>query len=101
MRYFLLPVLIFAAAVSSAQPGMSARELFQSMMSGMDKVKTCSYVLNMDERVFGKMAHGELIAKVNTKPFKAYVYSINPNPGAEALYVENSNNGKVLINPNK
>jgi LysM repeat protein len=71
------------------------------MMTSIAKVKTCTYVLNMDERVYDKPCHAEYIAKVNVDPPKIYVYSVKPNPGAEALYVENANSNKILVNPNR
>ena len=67
----------------------------------MSEVRTCSYVLNMEERVFGEIGKAQYLAKVNVNPLKIYTYSVFPNPGAEALYLENSNSGKVLVNPNR
>jgi len=100
MRYLVLLFFVCSNVSADAQK-KSAAELFDSMMEAMDKVKTCTYVLDIDERVFGVMGKAEYIAKVNVSPLKIYTYSVNPNPGAEALYVEGSNNNKILVNPNK
>ncbi len=101
MRLLILFQLLLVTAYSQAQKKTDERILFDSMMAAMEKVRTCTYVLNIDERVFGKMGSAQYIAKINVAPLKIYTYSVHPNPGAEALYVTNSNNNKILINPNK
>jgi LysM repeat protein len=78
-----------------------AATAFHQMMRSMEKVKTCTFVLDIRERIFGKMLTDEYIVKLNARPYKVYVYSILPNPGAQALYVEGSNNNRVLISPNR
>jgi len=101
MRQLLLIHCLLLCNLATAQKKLSARELFDNMFSNMDKVRTCTYVLNIEERVFDKISNSQYIAKVNVTPLKIYTYSVHPNPGAEALYVTGANNGKVLINPNK
>ena len=101
MRQLILIPCLMMCNVSIAQKKISAREMYDNMIAGMEKVKTCTYVLDMEERVWGKITSSQYISKINTAPLKIYAYSIRPNPGAEALYVEGKNNGKVLINPNR
>jgi Protein of unknown function (DUF1571)/LysM domain len=101
MRQFLLINCLLLCNISVAQKKITARELFDSMVASMEKVRTCTYVLNIEERVFGKISQSQYLAKVNVAPLKIYTYSVHPNPGAEALYSAGANNGKVLINPNK
>ncbi|MBL0343032.1 MAG: DUF1571 domain-containing protein [Bacteroidetes bacterium] len=71
------------------------------MMHGIDQVRTATYVLNLDERVYDKPHTCGYIVKLQVKPLKIYAYCVNPNPGAEALYVEGQNTKKILINPNR
>ena len=102
MRWHCLLLLLIATpCISHSQNKPNARELFDKMMLHMSEVRTCSYVLNMEERVFGEIGKAQYLAKVNVNPLKIYTYSVFPNPGAEALYLENSNSGKVLVNPNR
>lgn len=100
MRYLILLFFVFAGHEGLSQKN-KATELFDTMMESMDKVRTCTYVLDINERVFGVMGKAEYIAKVNVSPLQIYTYCVDPNPGAEALYVEGSNSNKILINPNK
>lgn len=79
---------------------LSAEETFDRMMAAMKQVKTASFVLDINERIKGEMRHDQFVVKLNTEPYKAYVFSVTPNPGAEALYVEGENGGKAVINPN-
>lgn len=101
MRQLLLIPCLLLCHFASAQKKMTARELFDSMLTAMEKVKTCTYVLDIEERVFGQIGNAQYLAKVNVSPLKIYTYSVHPNPGAEALYVEGVNNDKILVNPNK
>lgn len=71
------------------------------MMSAIKDVKTCSYVLDIQERIKGKLRYDEYVVRQNTNPYKVYVYSINPNPGAECLLIRGENNNKAYINPNR
>lgn len=96
----LFIVLLFFSTLTKAQPSPQAVELFEKMMDGIDQVKTATYVLNLEERVFDKRVKCEYIVKLHVKPIKIYTFLINPNPGAEALYVEGTNSNKILVNPN-
>jgi hypothetical protein len=87
--------------VTRSQEKPEVEQLFGNMLESIRKIKTCSFVLDLDERVSGRLRKAQYITKVNTHPFKVYAYSVFPNPGAEALYLENHNNGKVLVNPNR
>ena len=95
LLYLLIPVMSFA------QPLHEPAELFDKMMKGIEEVRTASYVLNLEERVFDKIHDCGYIIKLQVNPMKIYTYCVNPNPGAEALYVENTNSNKILINPNR
>ena len=70
-------------------------------MNAMEQVKTCTYTMTMDERIFGKYNQGRHHVKVKVSPLKVYVYSLAPDEGVEVLYLAGENSGKALVNPNK
>lgn len=87
---------MLSAGVKAQQ--LTPEETFDRMMAAMRQVKTASFVLDINERIKGEMRHDQFVVKLNTNPYKAYVFSVTPNPGAEALYVEGENGGKAVIN---
>jgi hypothetical protein len=89
------------ALAGRAQPSPPAQEVYGRMMGAMKAVKSCSFVLDIDERIRGVMRKDEFVVKLNTDPYKVYVFSVEPNPGAEALLVEGWNENKALVNPNR
>lgn len=93
--------LFITTHFSFAQSGPSALTLFGNMMDAMRNTKTCSFVISLKERLGGSYKESQYLVRMQTKPLKVYAYSINPDAGAEALYVEGKENGKALINPNK
>jgi uncharacterized protein DUF1571 len=95
-----LVMFLFSSLKSFSQPGKS-KEIFDKMMTAMKEVKTCSFVLEIHERIKGVTRYDEYIVKLNTNPYKAYVYSVTPNPGAEGLLIKGENNNKVCVNPNR
>ena len=64
-------------------------------------MKTSSFVLDIQERIKGKFRFDEYVVKLNANPYKAYAYSVNPNPGAEGLLNKGENDDKAYINPNR
>ncbi|MEP7168384.1 MAG: DUF1571 domain-containing protein [Bacteroidota bacterium] len=100
MKIFLPLLFLFISSKSFSQPEKS-KEIFDKMMVAMKDVKTCSYVLDIQERIKGTFRYDEYIVKLNSAPYKAYAYSVNPNPGAEGLLIEGENNNKAYINPNR
>lgn len=85
----------------SAQGQTEAVSVYNKMMTAMQQVHSSSFILETEERIFGETKHARYIVKLQVHPYQVYAYSITPNPGAEALYLEGKNNGKILINPNK
>lgn len=79
----------------------NAAEVYGKMMHAMENVHTCSFVLTINERIKGEMKHDEYVVKLNADPYKVYVYSVIPNPGAEALLIKGFNHDKAVINPNR
>jgi outer membrane lipoprotein-sorting protein len=100
MRNFLPLLFLFCSSKSFSQLTQS-KEVFDKMMAAMKGVKSCSFVIDMEEKVRGETKHYEYIVKQNTSPYKIYLYSIKPNPGTEALLIEGENNNKVYVNPNR
>lgn len=103
MKKRLLILLLFCQipVTGVSEDGLTAISLFNKMMAAMKQVRTCSFILDIEERINGEMKLSKFIVKLQTKPYKLYAYSVRPNPGAEALLIEGHNNGKVLINPNR
>ncbi len=80
----------------------NAKDILKQTLAACDNLKTAKYVLRKKERLInGTLRESEAIIKLNVHPYKAYVYSVFPNPGAEVLYVAGSNSGNALVNPNK
>ncbi len=97
--FFALPFFLLSFFYAHTQP-YTARQLFDKMMHSIENTHTCSYNLLLKERTRNEYRSCEYVVRVNTKPFKAFAYSINPHPGATALLVHGENDNKVLINPN-
>lgn len=91
--FLLLPASVTAQSFSS-------EEVFDRMMSAMRQVNTASFVLDINERIKGEMRHDQFVVKLQADPYKVYAFSVTPNPGAEALYLDGENQGKAVINPN-
>jgi outer membrane lipoprotein-sorting protein len=100
MKKILLLIFLFSSFKTFAQPDKS-KEIFRKMMAAMDGVKTCSFVLDLHERIKGELKHDQYVVKLNSIPYKAYIFSITPNPGAEALLKKGENNDKVIVNPDR
>jgi outer membrane lipoprotein-sorting protein len=101
MKFISAFLLVLTTHISSAQTSPSAIALFGGMMDAMRNTKTCSFVISLKERIGGAYKESQYLVRMQAKPLKVYAYSINPDAGAEALYVEGKENGKALINPNK
>ena len=77
------------------------QEVISGMLTSCDNLKTASFVLKSTERMKDGTFHvSEIIVRLQRKPLKVYVYCVNPNPGAEALWRTNEIDNRVLINPN-
>ncbi len=92
--------LIATSALVQAQT-IPAKDLMNKMVAAMDNIKTARYGLQKQERIGKKMVQSDIIVKLNASPTKIYVYSVSPNPGAEALYVRGENNNNVAVSANK
>jgi len=79
----------------------NVQEVISKMLSACDNLKTASFVLKSTEKMKNGTYHvSEIIVKLQRNPLKVYVYCVDPNPGAEALWRTNEIDNRVLINPN-
>lgn len=98
-RFFLLSALIAGGVAFAQNP---AKPIIEKMLSTMDRIQTLSARIKRLERVNGVMEEGELKFKVMYQPtFKAYVYNMKPEVGAEVLFVKGWNNDNAYVHPNK
>lgn len=101
MRPLILCLLVCLSLGAKAQENNEAYAIFEKSLKAMEQVHTASYTVNIKERIKGKFVYDQYNVKMQAEPFKTYVYSIKPNPGAEAIYMEGCNNGKCIVNPNR
>ena len=76
-------------------PGISCKEILQSTIASVEKIKTLKFHLKCNERFNGKLMSIESQIKLNTSPRKVYIYLKGP----ELLWIEGKNNGDALVNP--
>ena len=85
-----------------AQAPSQARVIMDEMLKSMSRVITASARVTRLERIDGTMVSGEMKFKGQFSPhFKAYVYNILPDEGAEVLYSKGWNNDNAYVHPNK
>lgn len=94
-------LFLTGAPVLFGQPPAREKEIFSKMMNAMTGVKSCSFVLDIHERIKGEIKFDQFVVKLMASPYKVYVYSVTPNPGAEALLMRGANHEKAVVNPNK
>jgi outer membrane lipoprotein-sorting protein len=78
----------------------NAVELTKQFFAENKKIQTLTFTLNKRERIKGNMEEQRSHVKFNHKPLKVYMKQEKPQKGLEVLFVENSNQNKILINPN-
>lgn len=98
-RLLLLFLLLPIPAL--AQEKITARTVYDEMMRGIERIRTCTYTIAIEERIFDQFVTGKHRVKLQITPSKVYIYSIAPDAGAEVLYIAGQNNGKALVNPNQ
>jgi hypothetical protein len=97
---YLLPFFLFLFSLPVFSQD-SVKETISKMLSSCDNIKTAGFVLKSTERMKnGSFHESEIIVRLQRNPLKVYVYCVNPNPGAEALWRTNEIDNQVLINPN-
>ncbi|HEX5002018.1 MAG TPA: DUF1571 domain-containing protein [Bacteroidia bacterium] len=101
MKLAIFLALLIPFEQTQPQSTNDAYTIFEKSLSAMEAVKTASYTVNIKERIKDRFVYDRYNVKMQSDPFRTYVYSIQPNPGAEALFLEGCNNGKCLVNPNR
>ncbi len=101
MRKISLIIAFILLSITSAMQAQTATSLISQMLDAIHNFKSGRYILNKIERMDGKMYTAEMIIKLQTNPLKVYSYNVNPDPGAEALFLYGSNNNDILVRPNK
>ncbi|MEQ8846420.1 DUF1571 domain-containing protein [Botrimarina sp.] len=85
-----------------ARPGehplMPCLRLAKAALAEMDqRVQDYSATFTKRERLDGELGDSQTIKiRVRHQPFSVYMQFVQPNPGQEALYVANQNNGKLV-----
>lgn len=102
---FLIPFFISAGyPTATVTPENQAREIVNSMLASIGKLKTYKYTMRSLERIVGmkNLRGGDIYTKINVSPQKSYLKMItDPNMGTELLYVKGERGDKVLVNPGK
>ena len=99
LKAFLVIAVLWCTQVSAQNP---ARPVVEKMLTSMDRILSFSGRIKRTERINGKLEEGELRFKVMYQPtFKAYVYNIKPDEGAEVLYVKGWNSDNAYVHPNR
>ena len=94
--FFFLVFSLAAAAQDSRE-----RTVLNRMIAACQNLKSSSQVFKSTERMDdGKLYESEILIKFQAQPRKVYLYCVNPNAGAECLWVKGENNDKVIVNPN-
>jgi Protein of unknown function (DUF1571)/LysM domain len=93
-------LFVWVARPTNAQTMTEARDVYNKMMKAMANVKTATFTIEMNERIYGKMQHGIHEVKLQTNPVRVYLKVIKPDMGAEVLYKQGWNGNRALINPN-
>lgn len=84
-----------------AQSDKAAVEMLESFIKKSQKLNGLRFTEEKFERIDGRLWHKAYDTKINYKPLKIYKKEIFPEDGVEVLYVEKSNDDKVLVFPNR
>jgi hypothetical protein len=87
---------VFASFKYVKRPESGNMDLINRIFDAVANVKTLKYSLQCNERIKGRMQHTESKVKLSIKPRKLYL-NIR---GVEVLWVEGTNSGEALVNPN-
>lgn len=97
-KMFFIILLLGQVNVLHAQV-LSSREIIDRMLTATKEVQTLKFKFKKIERIEGRMLTGEQDVKYLHTPRKTYAYLHSPSKGTEVLWIENENNGKVLVKP--
>lgn len=98
----LLSLTVFGLfSFSTYQPEATSREIVNTMLGSIKKVKTLTFTFKSWERFKdGKDVYSEAVGKLQERPFKVYLLSkAPPNEGVEVIYNHDLYGDKAAINP--
>jgi outer membrane lipoprotein-sorting protein len=96
--FLILTCIVYLTATAQDS---KEKIILNKMLAACQSLKSAKQVFKSTERMDdGKYYDSEMIIKFEAYPKKVYIYCINPNAGAECLWVEGKNNNKVIVNPN-
>lgn len=101
MKFVFATILCFLQLVKVyGQSEYSGTQLLNKMLHAIDQIKTLRYEFTGKERVDNDYSFTSVKVKYQEKPRKVYLKVIEPNEGAELLWIPAERNGKALVNPN-
>ncbi len=98
MRLILTLFLFLLANLALSQP--APYDLLQQVIERSSTVRNLEYTMEKRERVEGEMTIQRSFIRLHRSPFKIYLQQKVPRNGLEALYVQDTNKDRILINPN-
>lgn len=96
---FALTALLFLLTSFNTRNDNSI-DLIKTSCEAVKRAQTLSFHLEKRERINGVMVTQNNSVKFQKKPLKVYMKQDSPNKGMEVLFIEGSNQNKLLINPN-
>jgi LysM repeat protein len=87
---------LFQSFIAPLPEKLTSRLIMNRVLASADALKTVSFDLKIQERVQGKYRVSSSAVKLQRQPRKIY---IKLSSGPELLYIDGSNNDKVLVNP--
>lgn len=96
-RFFLLflAAFVFFSGKKIIPASADCKDVITNTLSSIEKIQTLRFHLKCNERMKGKLFSTESQVKMNALPRKIYIYLKGP----ELLWVEGTNNGDALVNP--
>ncbi|MFN3404789.1 MAG: DUF1571 domain-containing protein [Cytophagaceae bacterium] len=95
----LVFVLFLIPSIVSSQD-LSVGQIEEKMLNSIAAITTLRYHFKSTERIGTDFKKAEQHVKYAKKPLRFYVYSINPDKGAEVLYNPTLSKDKVYVYPN-
>ncbi len=104
----MIRALLLAATIASAVAftiGESPTEptgydLTRQMIDRTKRIQTMRYRVKKQERIEDNLKVQISSVKLTRQPFQVYTRQEHPKAGIEVLYVEGTNKGRALVNPN-
>ncbi len=93
-------LFFFLAGTNAFSQTPSDKSILNKMLTASENVKTAKYSLKKEEKIGTVLIESEMRAKLQSIPYKVYVYNIKPTNGSEVLFLADENNGNAIVNPN-